>query len=145
MRAARVLLAVVAQSVAEVEDIVTSPQLRVLVLISSRGPQNPGAIAADLKVHPSNATRTCERLVNAGLIERSEDQRDRRYLQLTLSPRGEELVAQVMEHRRAAIAEVVRRLPAGTRKNLAEALNAFAEAAGDTGSDDGRFALRDGA
>jgi len=37
MRAARVLLAVVAQSVAEVEDIVTSPQLRVLVLISSRG------------------------------------------------------------------------------------------------------------
>jgi len=145
MRAARVLLAVVAQSVAEVEDIVTSPQLRVLVLISSRGPQNPGAIAADLKVHPSNATRTCERLVNAGLIERSEDQRDRRYLQLTLSPRGEELVAQVMEHRRTAIAEVVRRLPAGTRKNLAEALNAFAEAAGDTGSDDGRSALLDGA
>ncbi|HEV7169265.1 MAG TPA: MarR family transcriptional regulator [Micrococcaceae bacterium] len=141
MRAARVLLSVVAQSVAEVEDIVTSPQLRVLVLISSRGPQNPGAIAADLDVHPSNATRTCERLVNAGLIERSEDPRDRRYLQLTLSPRGEELVTQVMDHRRAAIAKVVRRLPAATRKNLAEALNAFAEAAGDSGTDDGRFAL----
>jgi len=54
-------------------------------------------------------------------------------------------VAQVMEHRRTAIAEVVRRLPSGTRKNLAEALNAFAEAAGDTGSDDGRSALLDGA
>ncbi|MDQ6740301.1 MAG: hypothetical protein M3021_08025, partial [Actinomycetota bacterium] len=39
MRAASVLLAVVAQSVAEVEDVVTTPQLRVLVLIATHGPQ----------------------------------------------------------------------------------------------------------
>ncbi|GAP55516.1 transcriptional regulator, MarR family protein, partial [Arthrobacter sp. Hiyo6] len=57
LRAANVLLRVVAQSVVEVEDVVTSPQLRVRVLIATRGPQNPGAVATHLGVHPSNSTR----------------------------------------------------------------------------------------
>ncbi len=38
MLAARVFVAVTAQSVASVEDQVTLPQLRILVMIASRGP-----------------------------------------------------------------------------------------------------------
>ena len=57
MRASRVLVSVVARSIAEVEDVVTLPQLRVLVMIASHGPQNLGSVAAALGVHPSNATR----------------------------------------------------------------------------------------
>jgi len=37
MAAARVLVGVVAQSVADVEDQVTLPQLRVLVMVATRG------------------------------------------------------------------------------------------------------------
>lgn len=142
MRAASVLLAVAAQSVAEVEDVVTSPQLRVLVLIATHGPQHLGAVAADLRVHPSNATRICDRLVNAGLIEREDDPQDRRFLKLVLSARGRQLVVQVMDHRRTAIAAVIGRLPSRTRASLAAALDEFARAAGEDGSEDGRFALR---
>ncbi|AIY00512.1 Transcriptional regulator, MarR family [Arthrobacter sp. PAMC 25486] len=140
MRAARVFLAVIAQSVAEVEYRVTSPQLRVLVLIATHGPQNLGAVAADLGVHPSNATRTCDRLVAAGLLDRRDNPADRRYLLLALSAHGKELVDTVMEHRRTAIAAVMNRMPATLRATLGPALEAFAQAAGEI-RDDERFAL----
>ena len=76
MRASRVLVSVVARSLAEVEDIVTLPQFRVLVMIAGDGPQNLGSVAAALGVHPSNATRLCERLVVAGLVDRGDDPQD---------------------------------------------------------------------
>lgn len=141
LRAADVLLRVVAQSVIEVEDIVTSPQLRVLVLIHSRGPQNLGGVAAELGVHPSNATRTCERLVVAGLIERRDDPADRRYVRLELTEKGNELVGTVLEHRRQAIAAVIARMAPGRRQSLTAAMEAFAAAAGGEGTVDGRFTL----
>lgn len=141
VRAANVFLRVAARSVAEVEDVVTTPQLRVLVLIANGGPQNLGAVAVELGVHPSNATRTCERLVQAGLIERGEDPQDRRLSKLVLSVKGRELVEQVMSHRREAVVVVMERLPAAMRASLAGAMEAFALASGETGTDDGRFAL----
>jgi hypothetical protein len=45
MLAARVLVAISAQSVAAVDDVLTAPQLRVLVMIASRGPLKLGAVA----------------------------------------------------------------------------------------------------
>lgn len=140
MRAARVFLAVVAQSVAEVEHRVTSPQLRVLVFIATHGPQNLGAVASDLGVHPSNATRACERLVAAGLLDRRDNPADRRYLLLDLSRSGRALVDQVMGHRRTAIAAVMKRMPAELRRSMGPVLDAFAQAAGEV-TEDERFSL----
>ncbi|GAA5199107.1 hypothetical protein GCM10023346_38050 [Arthrobacter gyeryongensis] len=141
LRAANVLLRVVAQSVVEVEDVVTSPQLRVLVMIASRGPQNLGAVAVELGVHPSNATRICERLVNAGLIGRRDDPGDRRYRALSLTPEGVSLVNTVLEHRRKAVAAVIGRMPAELRGVCAVGMDAFAAADGGEGSEDGRFSI----
>lgn len=141
LRAANVLLRVAARSVVEVEDLVTSPQLRVLVLIASHGPRNLGEVAAELGVHASNATRTTDRLVKAGLIERTDDPRDRRYVRLDLTERGANLVNSVLAHRRNAVAEVFAGMPAGLRASVAGAMDAFAAAAGEAGTEDGRFAL----
>lgn len=63
MRATRVLVAVTAQSVAELDERVTLPQLRILVVVAIRGPQNLTAVARSLGVHFSNATRACDKLV----------------------------------------------------------------------------------
>lgn len=131
MLAARVFVAVAAQSVASVEDRVTLPQLRVMVMIASRGPQNLVAVAQALGVHPSNATRRCDRLVEAGLIDRSDDPADRRNLILQLTPSGRELVQQMTEHRRAAIEDVLGKMAATLRSDLVPALLAFAQAAGE--------------
>lgn len=131
MMAARVLVAVSARSVAAVEETVTLPQLRVLVILASRGPLNLGAVADGLGVHLSNATRACNRLVAAGLLDRRDNPADRRNLLLELTPEGRCLVERVMSHRRAAIAEVLDRMPAGRRRALAPVLRSFARAGGE--------------
>ena len=131
MRAARVLVGVVAQSVAEVEDVVSLPQLRVLVLVADRGSLNLGQVAEALGVHPSNATRIVERLAVAGLLHRTEQPTDRRYLSLELTDRGHDVVQQVMAHRRTSILEVMAQMTGPQRRALARALETFAKAAGE--------------
>lgn len=129
--ASRVLVAVSAQSVAAVDDVVTLPQLRVLVMVASRGGLNLGAVAAGLGVHPSNATRAVERLVVAGLLDRHDDPTDRRNLVLELSAPGRALVERVMDERRVAIAAILERMPPSRRRSLVPVLRAFAAAAGE--------------
>jgi DNA-binding MarR family transcriptional regulator len=131
MAAARVLVGVVAASVAQVDDTVTAPQLRILVLTASRGPWNMAAVAEALGVHPSNATRAVDRLVSAGLLLRRESPVDRRQVELTLSPSGKALVGAVLEHRRRALERVLANMPGQQRHDLVPALLAFAEAAGE--------------
>jgi DNA-binding MarR family transcriptional regulator len=128
MAAARVLVAVSARSVAEVDDVVSLPQLRVMVMLASCGALNLTAVARGLGVHSSNATRACDRLVAAGLVERRDDPADRRNLVLELTEQGKLLVERVMDHRRAAIADVLSRMPPVNRPALVPVLQAFAAA-----------------
>lgn len=131
MRAARALVGVAARSIAEVQQPLTVPQLRVLVMVGTRGPVSLRAVAGELDVHPSNATRTCDRLVRAALLSRTEDEADRRLVQLTLTESGRELVEAMMGRRRAGIEHVLLAMPASRRRGLAAALEAFASAAGE--------------
>jgi DNA-binding MarR family transcriptional regulator len=135
MAAARVLAALSARSVITVEHRVTLPQLRVLVMITSRGPQNLHSVAEGLGVHPSNATRACDKLVEAGLLDRSDDPTDRRNLILRVTASGHQLVHTVMENRRAAIAAILAKMHAQHRSNLMPPLRAFTDAAGETSED----------
>ncbi|HET8616573.1 MAG TPA: MarR family transcriptional regulator [Actinomycetales bacterium] len=129
MDAARLLVAVVAASVLEVEDRASLPQLRVLTLMAARGFLTLGAVADALGVHPSNATRMCDRLVAAGYVDRQDDPDDRRQLRLTLTDQGAALVDSLMAHRRAAVARAMAQMPASERAQLAASLTAFTDAA----------------
>lgn len=131
MVAAQAVVGVAAQGVAEVEDRVTLPQLRVLMLVATRGGLNLGALAQAMGVHPSNASRACDRLVEAGLLQRSESSLDRRNLMLELTSNGTELINELIEHRRAAIADILERMPEARRRTLASAMLSFAQAAGE--------------
>src|SRR6476659_1575411 len=73
LAASRVLIGVAARSLAPVEDTVALTQFRALVIIASRGPLHLAALADAMQVHPSNATRTCERLVERGLLDRRDN------------------------------------------------------------------------
>lgn len=130
MEGTRAVGAVIAESMATAEDVVTMPQLRVLIL-ASNAPQNVTAIAEDLGVHPSNATRTCDRLVKAGLLDRRPDTTDRRQVILTLTPAGELLLDDVMSHRRKVVERILARMRPEHRSMLAESLTAFAEASAE--------------
>lgn len=135
MAAARVLVAVSAQSIAAIGDELTLPQLRVLVMVSSRAGLNLGAVAAGLGVHPSNATRAVDRLVVAGLLDRRDDPSDRRHLVLALTDAGHDLVERVMNLRRSAIAQILDRMPPARRRALVPVMRSFADAGGEPDHD----------
>ena len=131
LRASRALVGIAAASIADVEDVVTVPQFRVLVMLYTRGPLNLAAVASALDVNPSNASRTCDRLMKAGLLDRRESADDRRNVTLTVTEEGRRLVDSVTRHRRVAIERVLRKMPAPERERLVKVLSAFATAAGE--------------
>lgn len=131
MLAVQVLVGVAARSVADVEDRLTLPQLRVLVLVDSRGAMNLSTLAQAMGVHPSNASRACERLVAGGLLRRTDSATDRRQLVLELTEEGRALLGTLAARRRSAIEAVLRRLPATRRRALGSAMQAFGRAAGE--------------
>jgi DNA-binding MarR family transcriptional regulator len=136
MRASRALVGIAAAAVAEVDDSVTVPQLRVLVMVDTRGPLNLAGVAAGLGVNPSNASRICERLIRAGLLDRQESPDDRRNITLSLTAAGRRLVNKVTRHRRTAITRVLRGMDPEDRELLKTALDRFATAAGEPTTDD---------
>jgi DNA-binding MarR family transcriptional regulator len=129
LRASRVFSALVAASVAHAGDVVTPPQLRALVLVATRAEVDSAAIAAALDIHPSGATRLCDRLVAAGLLDRATSATDRRRVILTLTDGGVSLVDSVMDHRRAALERILERMSPRSVRALAVGLGAFADAA----------------
>jgi DNA-binding MarR family transcriptional regulator len=125
---ARVVSGVIASSLAEVEDRVSLPQLRVLVTASDRGALTLGDVADLLEVHASSATRLVDRLVRSHLLDRRDDPDNRRQLQLTLTPQGHDLVDSVLEHRRDAFRRLLATQPAADQEAVAEAMNTLANA-----------------
>jgi DNA-binding MarR family transcriptional regulator len=129
LTASRVLVAVSAKSLEDLDDTVTLPQFRALVVLETQGPSRLNQLAALLDVGSPTALRMVDRLVRAGLVERQTNERDRREVVIALSPAGRSLVQRVTRRRRAAIAKVVARMPADRQAELVDALVAFAEAA----------------
>jgi DNA-binding MarR family transcriptional regulator len=131
MAAARALVGIAAASIADVDKIVTLPQLRVLTMIATRGPMNLASVADGLGVGAPSASRICDRLLKAGLLHRQEDPSDRRNVTLTLTQDGRGLIDRVTRHRRTAVRRVLRKMTAAQREAVAEAMNLFATAAGE--------------
>jgi DNA-binding MarR family transcriptional regulator len=136
VRASRALVGIAAAAIAAVDATVTVPQLRVLVLLDTRGPLNLAGLAAALGVNPSNASRICERLIRAGFVDRQESPDDRRNITLSLTEAGRRLINKVTRHRRAAITRVLRDMDPDDRELLKAALDRFATAAGEPMPDD---------
>jgi DNA-binding MarR family transcriptional regulator len=131
LTASRVLVAVSARSLAEVEGAVTVTQFRTLVVLDSRGRINLGRLAELLGVNSSTAVRMIDRLLVADLVTREDNPANRREVLLGLSRQGRRLVRTVTARRRAEIARIVTAIPAAGRAELIEALRLFAQAAGE--------------
>lgn len=129
--ASRLLVSISARSIAEVDDAITIPQFRVLVILSNRGITNLATLAGLLDVQPSTIGRMADRLVAAGLIDRRPHPVSRRELVVELTTRGRKVVRTVTARRRAEIARVVEAMPARQREGMVGALTAFTEAGGE--------------
>lgn len=128
MAASRALVGVAARSLASV-DAVTLPQFRALVLLASPDRTTVSELAAALGVHPTTATRLCDRLVRKRLVRRSQAAHDRRETELHLTAAGRRLVERVTERRRRDLATIAGRMTPTDAEAAVEALLAFARAA----------------
>ena len=135
LRASRALVGIAAASMAEISDLVTVPQLRVLVMIDTRGPLNLTSVADGLGISASNASRLCDRLIRAGLLDRRDSSADRRHISLSLTADGRRLVRTMNRHRHQAINRALRVMTPVERAAVVAALDTFAAAAGEPSAD----------
>ncbi|MBW0019570.1 MAG: MarR family transcriptional regulator [Mycobacterium sp.] len=131
LTASRLLVGISANSIALIDENITIPQFRTLVILSTRGPINLATLAGLLGVKPSATGRMVDRLVSADLIDRLPHPTSRRELLAALTPRGRKIVRQVTSQRRSEIARIVEKMPESERHGLVRALTAFTTAGGE--------------
>jgi DNA-binding MarR family transcriptional regulator len=71
---------------------ITVKQLKVMLILSQRGPETVTTLAQQLDVHISTVTGILDRLVQQKLVQREEDPEDRRHVISRLTPKGEEVL-----------------------------------------------------
>ncbi len=137
IRASRIFVAIAAASLTgDDRQELSIQQYRALALLNSHAGQRPADLAKSLGVAPSTTTTLCDRLVQKGMISRRRRGTDRRSIYLVVSARGLEQLEKISARRGDLLREIFLRLPSPTQIQLAEALPAFIEAAGDVDIDE---------
>ncbi|MFC4062051.1 MarR family winged helix-turn-helix transcriptional regulator [Planomonospora corallina] len=127
----RLLVAIAARSLGAVEDRVTLPQFRMLVVLATHGETKLVTLAERLGVNPSTATRMAERLAAAGLVAREVNPHNRRESLIRLTPAGRRTVDEVTARRYEEITAIVSRMSPGQCRALVSAMTAFTRAGGE--------------
>lgn len=94
-----------------------------LEVIVTLGEARMGDVAAALRVEPSTATRTIDRLETAGLVERRRAPDDARAVVVAPTPAGVDLYETVRQTARAALAELLDRFTTEEQVLLADLLD----------------------
>lgn len=129
MTASRVLVAISARALADVDATLTVVQLRTLVVLEDRGPVKLAVLAGALGVNPSTAMRMVDKMAAAGLVDRQANPGSRREVLLSLTDSGRQVVERVMARRYEEIGALVSRLSRDQRAGLVHALRALTDAA----------------
>ncbi|SDL02974.1 CBS domain-containing protein [Streptomyces indicus] len=131
LAASRLLVAVSARSLAEVEETLTLLQFRLMVVLGVSGAATMHRLSGLLGVEGRVVRRLVEMLLSSGLVQESERMRDRMEADYVLSPRGLDLVHDVTRRRMEAITRILESMPDEERAALVPVLRAFARAAGE--------------
>lgn len=88
----------------------TIPQMKCLCYISRHGKTNLSGLAAGIHVTPANVTGIIDRLTEQGLVDRIQDSSDRRVLWLSVTEKGESMLANLREGKSGRMRELLERL-----------------------------------
>lgn len=102
-------------------------QVDALDLLVQHGTSRMRDLADALRVDASTATRTVNRLVRAGLVERVPDPDDARGVRVRISDRGEELQAALAERRLHLLEQVLAGFAPDELAQLADLLERLVE------------------
>ncbi|MBM3266700.1 MAG: MarR family transcriptional regulator [Candidatus Sericytochromatia bacterium] len=114
---------------------VTATQVAALRYIERHVPAFVGELSFGLSITPPAATKTVDRLVGKGLVDRREDPEDRRQHLLTLTAAGQDLLDRVKSAQADRLGAVLGRMEEAERKALIRGLRGFMTAAFMTSND----------
>lgn len=103
-------------------------QMRVLSVLERNGSMNLTRLAHATGAIPSSASRLCDRLEAAGLVEREASTGSRREVALSLSSEGRRRLKAFAATRRADIDEVLERMSPAAQQSLLDGLQQFNDA-----------------
>ncbi|WP_310431366.1 MarR family transcriptional regulator [Streptomyces sp. 3330] len=113
-------------------------QLRALRVLQTTPGLNLTALAEHLDIGMPTASRLCDRLEAAGLLERGYHPLSRREVQLRLTAPGRRVLTETAQRRAQALTVVLRLMEPAERAALRRGLRAFAEAQEAASSPPGR-------
>ena len=106
------------------------PQFGILMNLHHRHTCGISDISGHMEISAAAASQLVEKLVQSGLLEREEDPNDRRAKLITLSARGQELIATGIEARSRWVDELITTLTPYEYETVAAALSTLTQAAG---------------
>ena len=136
LTASRALLGVVARSVSPALEFVTLPHFRVLVVLTSAGPLRMGSLAERMGANSSTFSRSIDRMVAGGWVERGPSPESRREVLIRASESGRALVDEVTARRRHAISDILSKMTPEDQQSAVSALEIFAAAASEPAVED---------
>jgi DNA-binding MarR family transcriptional regulator len=113
-----------------IDSGLTLTQLKSLFLISNKGSTNFRKLAKALGVTPSNVTGIVDRLVEQGLVSRTQNPEDRREMTLQATGTGKALVSNIKETGIKRMTQILSLLSLRELSALVQGLSAFIRAAG---------------
>jgi DNA-binding MarR family transcriptional regulator len=103
----------------------TPTKVSVLMDVVRRGPLRPAEVAEAEGINPTMLSRVVGHLADAGLLERTSDEGDRRAAWLKATPAGRRLSERIRRERTDALNEALADLPDEDRRRILEALDAL--------------------
>ncbi len=88
----------------------TMPQLKSLIYVTKCNGATSGQIASSLGVGLSTITGVVDRLAEQGMVSRHEDPRDRRVTRVVPTPRGRQIIEDLLQFRNETISAILARL-----------------------------------
>jgi DNA-binding MarR family transcriptional regulator len=107
------------------ESSLSVPQFRVMVFLSRHAGASLSEVAEHLGVTRATASVMVDRLVQHGLLDRTDDPQERRQIRLSLTQIGGDRLSEMREVTRQKIATLLKRLTAEELENVAAGLTAL--------------------
>ena len=99
------------------------PQFSILMQLHHKGPCGMSGISEGYDITPAATSQRVDKLVHGGLMQRVEDQNDRRAKLLSLTDKGRDLVLKGIQERYRWVEEMESKLTDEQRTQISKALD----------------------
>lgn len=88
------------------QGLITLPQFLGLSFLRANPDSPVKALAATLGLQLSSASGLLDRLAKLGLLKRTHSEEDRRVVQIRLTPKGEQMVDEILAQKKESVARI---------------------------------------